>query len=66
MFSRTKACPIASQRLNPLAGARIGGNYLLRFQKININDKGVFFSLVKDESLSSRLPQLNSSVISDI
>lgn len=36
-FSRTRASPIASQRLNPLVCARIGGNFCLSFQNIMIN-----------------------------
>lgn len=43
-FSRTRACPIAAQRQNVLIAGRIGGNYCIHSQKIEINIEGITFT----------------------
>jgi hypothetical protein len=36
VFSRTLACPIATQRQNPLVAARIGSNLSIKTQSLYI------------------------------
>jgi hypothetical protein len=37
IFSRTLACPVATQRQNPLVAARIGSNLSIRTQRLFLN-----------------------------
>lgn len=41
VFSRTLACPIATQKQNPLVAARIGSNLSLRTQTLDISPEGI-------------------------
>lgn len=54
-FSRTLACPIATQRQNPLVAARIGSNLTLATQNMDITSEGIRILIFKSESLETRV-----------
>lgn len=56
-FSRTLACPIATQRQNPLVAARIGSNLSLKTQSYDISSEGIKNLIIKADILESRLPK---------
>lgn len=41
VFSRTLACPIATQKQNPLVAARIGSNISIKTQTLDISPEGI-------------------------
>jgi dynein heavy chain len=51
VFSRTLACPIATQRQNPMVAARIASNLTLNTQNLDICHEGIRTLLYKSESL---------------
>lgn len=65
-FSRTLACPIAAQRQNVLVAGRIGGNYCLNSQKIEVCEEGVRFVKIKNMILGSTDIQKANNLIGEI
>ena len=55
VFARTLACPVATQRQNPLVAARIGSNLSLSSQALDITTEGVRNLTIKSESLDNRV-----------
>ena len=53
-FSRTLACPVSTQRQNPMVSARIGSNLTVFTQFFEISNEGIKFKPNKGESLSTR------------
>ena len=65
-FSRTMACPIAAQRHNVLVAGRIGGNYCLNSQKIDVREEGVKFIKLKNDILGSSDLQKTGKLIDEM
>jgi hypothetical protein len=65
MFSRTRSCPIAAQRQNPLICGRIGGNFNFDSQKLEIGEHGVEFKILNTEILSKEHSDDMMHVIDD-
>lgn len=61
VFSRTLACPIATQRQNPLVAARIGSNLSTISQNLFITKEGIKYILANKDTLDKR--QKKSKVI---
>lgn len=55
VFSRTLACPVATQRQNPLVAARIGSNLSINSQSLDISPDGIRYIKINSESLESRV-----------
>lgn len=56
-FSRTLACPIATQRQNPLVAARIGSNLSISTQNFEITSEGIKNIIIKADILEKRVPK---------
>ena len=54
-FSRTLACPVATQRQNPMVSARIGSNLTVLTQYFQIGGEGIKYVPNISESLSTRI-----------
>jgi hypothetical protein len=53
-FARTLACPVATQRQNPMVSARIGSNLSPLTQHLEITSFGVLYRPNKNKSLTNR------------
>lgn len=51
IFSRTLACPIATQRQNPMVAARIGSNLSIKTQNFEITIDGIKNLIIKADVL---------------
>lgn len=47
VFARTLACPVATQRQNPMVAARIGSNLSLQTQYFQINSDCIHNLIIK-------------------
>lgn len=54
VFSRTLACPVATQRQNPLVAARIGSNLSLNAQPLVIKAEGIKWIVSEANTLDKR------------
>lgn len=66
-FSRTLACPIATQRQNPLVAARIGSNISIEAQGFDITSEGIKNLIIKADILENRVqkPEEEKKFISE-
>ena len=54
VFARTLACPIATQRQNPLVAARVGSNLSLKTQPLMIKPEGIKWIVSSSNTLEKR------------
>jgi hypothetical protein len=54
VFSRTLACPIATQRQNPLVAARVGSNLSPKSQSLYITKEGIKYIVANKDTLGKR------------
>ena len=62
VFARTLACPVATQRQNPLVAARIASNLSLTCQSLDITNEGIRSIKIKNQSLDNRVQKHKSQM----
>jgi hypothetical protein len=66
VFSRTLACPIATQRQNPLVAARIGSNLSLLTQSLSIKPEGIKWIVSSSDTLDKRKKREKIVILTDL
>ena len=54
VFARTLACPVATQRQNPLVAARVGSNLSPQIQCLSFSREGIKITNISKNTLESR------------
>jgi len=65
VFARTLACPIATQRQNPLVAARVGSNLSAKAQRLYITKEGIKYMVIKSATLDQRKPRTKVFIVND-
>jgi hypothetical protein len=66
VFSRTLACPVSTQRQNPLVAARIGSNLSLSSQPLVITAEGIKWIISEASTLDKRKKREKIEILSDL